>query len=514
VAASFAAFFIVQSDPFLLFQSLGERYAFYMPYTRAWELGLGAIIAFLPEITDRRFARYRRMLPWVGFALISAAVCQLGSTVDLTGNRIVAAAVGASFIIFAIEPKTRIHRILSAKLLVFVGKISYSLYLWHFPTIVFWCYYSGAQTIPLAYFGPFILSITVMAWLSWRYIEEPFRRAALNWQLVFAGFAGAALTVGYACWTVVATHGALARIPDSVWPLRSRDATWQWQCPSWHLVGRLNLCTGGTPWESAAGHAVIWGDSNAAHFMPLLDVAGRQQNVSISLTPIACSSIVATGFAEIGSATYVRRCDAEQRAILDALRSKEIGLVILSSAWYLTTAYFDRLGANGVSISKAALTRLLPQVSAKRRIVAIISEIPKWREDPIPCIFALQTNLLRSRSFREACPDRINRFDKSFFRKSQKATDDMIRSFDVRNGVVVWPMVDILCLERLCTTMVDGEFIYRDNDHLRRNLNAQTNLDLAAMLHFADLLELAKNGVTGPVPVSRRQALGLTSRHP
>ena len=491
VVASFASFLLV-----------GEKDAFYMPYARAWELGLGAIIALLPEISGRRFVPYRKILPWLGLVLIGAAMCQFGSTVDITGNRIVASAIGTGFIVFAIEPKTRLHRVLSAMPLVFVGRISYSLYLWHFPAIVFWRYYSGEHAIPPAYFALFIVGITALAWLSWRTIEEPCRRAALNWRPVFSGFAGAALAVGCACWGVIATDGALARIPDSLLPLRSRAVMWEWSCPSWHLVGEQTLCTGGAPWDSAAAHAVIWGDSNASHFMPLLDVAGRQQNVSISVVDDLCSPIAAIGYVEFNDAPPLKECDARQKATLAALQGKGINLVVLSGAWYYVTHSYGERRPNGVSILRGALERLLPHVAAEGRTVVIMSEIPKWYKDPMPCIFALQTSLLRSRSLREDCHDEINGFDRSYFRDRQQAADDVIGSFNGRNGVVVWPAADSLCSERSCTTVVENEFIYRDNEHLRRNLSARTNRELAAMLHFGDLMELAKKGMAERAPDS------------
>ncbi len=490
VAASLASFFLV-----------GEKDAFYMPYARAWELGLGAIIALLPEIIGHRFVPFRKILTWLGLVLIGAAMCQFGSATDVAGNRIVAAAVGAGFIVFAIEPKSRVHRVLSSTPLVFVGKISYSLYLWHFPAIVFWRYYFG-ETVSLAYFASFIVGITALAWLSWRYIEEPCRRAALNWRPVFAGFAGAVLAIGCACWGVVATDGALARIPDSLLPLRSRAVMWEWSCPSWHLVGDQTLCTGGAPWDTAAGHAVIWGDSNASHFMPLLDVAGRQQNVSISIADDFCSPIAAAGYVEYNDVSTLKQCDARQKATLATLRSKGIDLVILSAAWNYVTHYYSMHGGHGDSILRDALERLLPQVAAEGRTVVLMSEIPKWYTDPMPCVLAQQAGLLRNGSFRENCQDAINRFDRSYFLYRQKVADDVIRSFNDRNGIVVWPTADRLCAERLCTTMVENEFIYRDNEHLRRNLSARVKRELAAMLHFGDLMELAKKGATGSAPAS------------
>ena len=66
VGASFAAFCLVS-----------EKNQFFMPYSRAWELGLGAAICFLPEVAKQRFPRLRKLLPWAGFALIGAAVSRL-----------------------------------------------------------------------------------------------------------------------------------------------------------------------------------------------------------------------------------------------------------------------------------------------------------------------------------------------------------------------------------------------------------------------------------------------------
>ena len=72
----------------------------------------------------------------------------------------------------------------------------------------------------------------------------------------------------------------------------------------------------------------------------------------------------------------------------------------------------------------------------------------------------------------------------------------MLRSLDGKDGVIVWSPVDSLCSERSCATEVDGEFIYLDDDHLRMNLQKQTNRDLAQMLGFHELMRLAKKNVS------------------
>jgi hypothetical protein len=296
-------------------------------------------------------------------------------------------------------------------------------------------------------------------------------------------------------------RGAARRIPDSVQGMRSRDVMNYWSCPYYQTIGRSNLCTGGAAWDTAKAHAVIWGESTAAYFLPLLDVAGKEQNVSISLIG-ACSPIVGNGNMRLvvgGFPTYMDQCDKLSKDAMDVVtENRDISLVILAAAWASGTVAMyknegDVLGeTNGLSLLKAGLDHLLPQVFADGRTVVIMSEIPKWFADPIPCAVALQTHFLRSASFREKCRDKVRSLDKAFFEQYQRRADDVLRSFNGKDAIVVWSPVDYLCKDQSCTTMINGEFIYKDEGHLRRNLREQTKVELSDLLHFGNLLELAK----------------------
>jgi peptidoglycan/LPS O-acetylase OafA/YrhL len=483
---SIAILIAISLAGYLLTTATDPKTAFYMPYTRAWELGLGGIIPFLPEIKSRSFYLLKAILPWLGIILIGAAVLQFRAAANFTGIELLASAVGAYLIIYATEPNSFIYQILSSKPLVFTGKISYSLYLYHFPMIVLWKHYAVTTTIPREYFWVFIVVAVLISWLSWRYIEQPCRRAKWTWKTVFPVFIALELMAGSVCGVLLITDGAAARIPESVLPMSSLDAMWDWPCPSGHVFRRIDRCTGGAAWDSATAHAVIWGDSNSVHFMPLLDSAARQQGVSIS-NLYTCAPTVATGYAPRGSAASMEDCDRKHHEALAELSSDDVSLVILAAAWSLGVPR-----QYGLSTLKEALDRLLSKISTAGRTVVILAEVPKWFDDPIPCIMTVETRLLRSPSSRRRCRDQINSFDKSHFEQFQKATDDMLRSFDGKDGVIVWSPVDGLCSDQSCATVVDGEFIYLDDDHLRTNLKEQTNLDLAKMLRFDDLMKLAK----------------------
>ena len=491
-----AALITVSFVTYLVINTTDPRVAFYMPYTRAWELALGGIIPFIPEISGGRFSRYKRILPWTGFILISAAILQFRSSVDFTGNKVVASVLGAFLVIYAIKPTSLLYRFLASRPLVFIGKISYSTYLYHLPMIVLWKHYAGASKIPSGYHLLFIMITLALSWLSWRYIEQPCRRAKWNGRVVFPAFGISELSIACVCAIVVFTDGASARIPPSILPMRSLEAMWDWSCPGTPTSPR---CIG-SPSETASARAVIWGDSNAGHFMPMLDVAAHRENVSIQLLG-SCPPVVATGYALrylTNSPSYMASCDTLRGPVMNALKSKDIDMVILAAAWAGVTFSLynspgDRLSEDtGLLVLKSALSKLLPEVATEGRTVVLVSQIPNWDESPVPCVVALGTSLLRSSSFRSSCHNTINNYDRKYYNRNQARTDEVLRSFDGRNGVVFWPTVDYLCTERWCTTMVDGEFIYRDEGHLRRNLREQTNVDLADLLRFGKLMQLAK----------------------
>lgn len=149
---------VISFATYLAINNTDPQVAFYMPYTRAWELALGGVIAFLPEIANKRFSNFRKLLPWIGIILIGAAVFQFRSPVDFTGNKVVASVLGAFLLIYAIQPTSLLYRILASRPLVFVGKISYSIYLFHLPMIVLWKHYAGTSIIPHGYGLLFIIT--------------------------------------------------------------------------------------------------------------------------------------------------------------------------------------------------------------------------------------------------------------------------------------------------------------------------------------------------------------------
>ena len=153
--------------------------AYFVTTTRIWELGLGGLIALLPERLGRRLGRFG-LLGWAGLGLVIASAFALSGTQAFPGVLAVAPAGGAALLILGGSAAARFgpSRLTSIPPMVFIGGISYSLYLWHWPLIVLWTAWHGQPVGPFS--GPVIVVVAVLlSWLSKTWVEDKVRTANL-----------------------------------------------------------------------------------------------------------------------------------------------------------------------------------------------------------------------------------------------------------------------------------------------------------------------------------------------
>jgi len=152
---------------------------FYLAHTRAWELLLGTLLAldFIPHFSGRS---WRNFLSAAGLTMILASAVLYEKTTPFPGLAAAVPCFGAALIIAAgRDGSSFVGTALSLRPVVFIGMISYSLYLWHWPLIVF----QGAsgilgQGLPPKATKLVVLGISfAVATLSWRFVEQPFRES-------------------------------------------------------------------------------------------------------------------------------------------------------------------------------------------------------------------------------------------------------------------------------------------------------------------------------------------------
>ncbi len=167
--------------------------AFYMPYTRAWELLMGTLVS-LGMFPRLRSSLTRNLATLTGIGLILYAVHSYSKDTPFPGIAALAPCVGSALIIGAGKfGPSLVSRVLSWRPVVFIGLISYSLYLWHWPVIVLHemglsvnlnsaLPHRYAVLLPALRFDMLIeiLVSFVLAVLSWRFVERPFRSRPLR----------------------------------------------------------------------------------------------------------------------------------------------------------------------------------------------------------------------------------------------------------------------------------------------------------------------------------------------
>lgn len=174
--------------------------AFYQPQYRFWELMLGALLAQItlhyprylamaehwiepwaakvilrPNISFAQGSMIANLKSWVGFALIIAGYIILNQDVKFPGKAALLPTIGACLIIWA-GPQAFVNRhVLSNRVALFLGKVSYPLYLWHWPILVYLRMLDeNNHPHTSEKLGALALSV-LLAWLTYRYIEKPIR---------------------------------------------------------------------------------------------------------------------------------------------------------------------------------------------------------------------------------------------------------------------------------------------------------------------------------------------------
>jgi len=151
------------------------NFAFFLTPPRVWELFVGALLA-MGAIAPPRTARYGETAGILGAALIGYAIFGYSRSTTFPGFAALAPAVGAAAIIWAGSGKSgTVTRLLSHPAPALVGKISYSLYLWHFPLLAFAAYVLVDGPSIAVRIALIALSV-VIAFASWIYVEQPVRQ--------------------------------------------------------------------------------------------------------------------------------------------------------------------------------------------------------------------------------------------------------------------------------------------------------------------------------------------------
>ncbi len=487
----------------------GAKSAFYQPFGRAWELAAGGAV-FLAQDRLRALPRAAMdLLKIAGLAAILVPAFLLTPLSSFPGANAIAPVAGAALLLLPSAAPTLASRLLAFWPLPAIGKISYSLYLWHWPVLVFALYYRNGEPLTSVRAAGLIAVSVGLAWLSWRFVEQPFRRARVRPRIVLLSGLAAGVAVAGAGLAVDLSGGIPSRVSPALAAMGSANDMWAWQCREHVTLAGQRRCVVGADWATAGTRAILWGDSHAEHLAPLLDVAGKQVGVSIA-TIRSCSAVVSEHGLKRSGVGPLDICNASYAAVSAQLKaSPDIKLVILGADWNLMVSALYRNPGDplspeaGLALLPGELARVADDLAGPGRGFMVVGDVPRWQIDPLTCLAAQDGSLLRAPCDREL--GRMRRAD-MYLPEVQDAVTTLFRSLQGqrRDTVVVVPG-DALCDAQGCMSREKGEFLYMDGDHFRRDMTPEARAALTERLGLAAALRAAVAGAAagpaGPPPV-------------
>jgi len=264
-------------------------WAFYSLPTRAWELGLGALLVLLPPI------KARKLWSLFGFILVVVSAFLFNEGTAFPGKNAALPVLGTVILIATIKSWPPIlNDVANTRLFQWLGEISYPLYLWHWPLLVLPSTYFSR---PLEVYERLIAiaATLIFADLTHRFVEEPFRNRKIVSGLVYKRVAYATCLSIFVGTLIMFTNSEKLDISGvngavSLAQIKARPQVYDDGCHADYSQRKSGLC------EYAKINSrkvmVLYGDSHAAQWFPaLLEIANRSGYKLISLTKSACPSV-------------------------------------------------------------------------------------------------------------------------------------------------------------------------------------------------------------------------------
>ena len=336
--------------PFEFFWQAGSA-NFYLPFGRIWELLFGSLVGiytFKIKIKDQPL---NNIYSLIGFILIVISIVYFSKDLQYPSIFTLLPVVGTVLIIIFSTNSTILFRILSFKPLVFLGLISYSLYLWHQPLLAFARIYYDKNLSYITSLSLIIISL-ILSVISWRFIEKPFRdRNILNDKKIIIYLSSLALVI--TLFSVLIYYEKM-NFKKQVLPKRitqSFEATTKGDCfdiKLAHLDDKKKwYCDIGNIHKNFS-FAVI-GDSHALSLKPAFDQIATNNNTRGFLAGFAgCPGLI--GINSIRGNFNEKNCKILNKKIFNFVKKKDIKKIFLVSRWsYYTNGNYDGTNLNLVS---------------------------------------------------------------------------------------------------------------------------------------------------------------------
>lgn len=421
--------------------------AFYSPIGRFWELLLGAFLGYshftkAKELTFPIWSKLKKgrafdiFFPWFGIGLLIFSFFSIDKTVPYPGLWAFLPTIGTIILISTNSEALFSRKILGNFFLVFLGKISYPLYLWHWPLLAL-LRVRYADAPPVLAIVCAILASVLLSFLTFRFIEHPIRSQPvslrrsliLSFVLLVVGAGGGITYIqnGFPSRVSSIIQGAenydyLSQVHEMMVPYRSGTCFLkedQDQAAFRDFCGELPKSG-----ETSKEVIFLWGDSHAAHLYPgLLSAVGNGRRI-YQYTASLCAPILGM---EVKARPYCRGINDHIFQILKSIRPDQ---VVLAASW----AYYPWKELHGT-------IRHLKALGIKR--IFLVGPVPSWKKS----LSVLMLEYYKSNK-RGSMPERMNY---GLLQDNVTLDAEMQREFS-NEDINYLSIINILCESSGCLT--------------------------------------------------------------
>jgi peptidoglycan/LPS O-acetylase OafA/YrhL len=465
--------------------SLGDDKAaqagFYLIFSRAWELAIGALLALATPYVAARSRALGEALCVAGLVLIAVAITAYDPTMLYPG---VAAALptlgaGAAIAGATLAPGAWTVRALSVRPAVAIGLVSYGWYLWHWPLLAI-ARTEALGVRDLARDSAIALAALALAWLTYRFVEDPIRRKRAwgTWSNPrLLAIAAAASVAIIACAQAMDFAGtAVARVTSSGYA-RARHAMNDvspalLRCnhnPPFTGLRARETCTVAAAGQG--GSVLLWGDSHADHLMPLLEAALSRINVSVlRRSMIGCPPLMTVRPMRRGKPND--DCVRFNLAVFEEtrrLKEQDLVGIVMSGRWsnYQERPAFNKgdqgerrrlfsdppNGRGAIEVLEDGMRATLSKLTDLGLKVLVMAPAP---EQPYHAPLCLAR--------RDVVHCSVSRHKAEAYREN--ALGALTRAVAAVPGSRLFDSFPALCDDHHCPVERDGTILYRDDDHL------------------------------------------------
>ena len=354
--------------------------AFYLPWTRFWELIFGALLAnwmMRNQNQDESRKSYviKNICSVAGLSLIVLGSLLITKDSKFPGWLALIPVIGTSLLIYSNTQAYLNSFVLSNRVLVWIGLISFPLYLWHWPLLVFARILENETPSRYIRITTVLLSI-LLAWLTYTAIEKPIRFGKANSYKTLV-LSILMVIIGCAGYLVYANGGLKSRYPDSYQRYVEKiDFKWpdyvrfdQCHIQSHNLSNHSEICR-----ETKRPLIVIWGDSHASSLYPGFKKLQEVRDIGVQqLTTAGCPPIL-----DLKELRYKKNCNEINQSVLKTLTADQPEILILHAAWtheqYPLTD--DELNQK-LKVTIQKIQSKLPNTQ-----IIILGTTPRWKGSP------------------------------------------------------------------------------------------------------------------------------------